>query len=127
MGWHARLNSFALSYAHVISNSAGLIGAVQLDSVTASFRQQITKALGASLGGAYAQNNVLGSGLIKNNGHSLSGSAGLQQQLGQHLAIYLGYDRIHQSYENVQVISQTPDTNRESISISYQFSRPLGR
>lgn len=128
LGWQGRLNSFALSYMHVISGGGGLMGAVQLDSATASARQRITRTLSASLTGGYAQNNVIGSGLnATSDGHTISGTVSLQQQIGQRLGVQLGYTRLHQSYSNVAVLSATPDTNRVFVSISYQFSRALGR
>ncbi len=128
LGWQGRLNSVALSYTHVVASGSGLASAVQLDSATVSGRQQITKTLNASLTAGYAQNNVVGSGFIQNNdGHTLSGTASLQQQIGQHLSVQLGYTRLHQSYSNVAVLSTAPNTNRAFVSISYQFSRPLGR
>ena len=128
LGWQARLTSFAISYAHVISGGGGLGGAVQQDSGTISVRQQITKRLNGSVTGAYAQNNVIaGAQLGVQNGHSVSGSASLHQGIGEHLEFGLEYTRIHQSYSNIQAISAIPDTNHEAISISYQFSRPLGR
>jgi hypothetical protein len=128
LGWQGRLNSFALAYTHIISGGGGLIGAVQLDSATASVRQQITKTLGATVSGGYAQNDVLGTSMLGiTSGHSISGTASLQQLIGPHLMAQLGYTRLHQNYSNVEVISVTPDTNREFVSISYQFSKPLGR
>ena len=128
LGWQAHSTTLALSYEHIISSGGGLIGAVQLDSGTLSARQRITRSLNASVAGGYSQNNVIGSeALGGQNGHSISGSAFLQQMIGQHLSVQLGYTRVHQSYSNVQAISAAPDTNRESISIAYQFSRPLGR
>lgn len=128
IGWQAHLTSFALSYLHVISSGGGLAGAVKLDSATMSMRQQITRGLSASLAGGYAQNNVIGSELLGlENGHTISGTALLQQLIGQHVNVGLGYTRLHQSYAGVQAISSFPDTNREFVSISYQFSRPLGR
>jgi hypothetical protein len=128
ISWQGRLNSLAVSYSHIISGGGGLVGAVQMNSASASIRQQITRSLSGSLAGAYAQNDVLGSALPRaNNGHTVSGTASLQQQFGQHLALQLGYTRLHQSYSGVPVLSLTPDTNREFVSVSYQFSRPLGR
>jgi hypothetical protein len=127
-GWQGRLTSLALSYTHIISGGGGLMGAVHLDSATTSLRQQITRGLSASLAGAYAQNDVLGALLPgTNGGHSFSGTASLQQQVGERLNLQLGYSRIHQDYSNVAVISTTPNTNREFVSVSYQFSRALGR
>lgn len=128
LGWQGRLNTFAISYAHIIASSGGLIGAVRMDSATASAGQRITKTLSGTLSGGYAQNDVLGnlaSGVV--NGHSISGTASVQQQLSQRLDVQLGYTRIHQSYSSVAVLSTTPNTNREFISLSYQFSKALGR
>lgn len=128
LSWQGRLTTLALSYSHVISGGGGLFGAVHMDSGTASIRQQITRRLSASLAGGYAQNNMLGSILAGgNNGHTVSGTASLQQQFGEHISMELGYTRLHQSYSNVPVLSLTPNTNREFVSVSYHFSRPLGR
>jgi hypothetical protein len=128
LNWQSRLTSFALSYAHLIAGGGGLIGAVQSDSATVSLRQQITRTLAGSVAGLYAQNNILGGAALgASNGHSISGTASLQQQFGQHLSLQLGYTRIHQDYSTVAVLAANPDTNREFVSISYQFARPLGR
>jgi hypothetical protein len=128
VSFQARLTSFALSYAHVIAGGGGLIGAVQMDSGSATLRQQITKTLSGSVTGFYAQNDILGGAALgASNGHSVSGTASLQQQFGQHLNLQLGYTRLHQDYSTVAVLAANPNTNREFASISYQFSRPLGR
>lgn len=128
LNWQGRLNSFAVSYAHTIASGGGLLGAVQLDSASASARQQILKTLSASVTATYAQNDILGSALLgAANGHSVSGTASLQQLIGQHVNVQLGYTRLHQSYSNVGIISATPNTNREFVAISYQFSKALGR
>jgi hypothetical protein len=128
LSWQGRLTSFALSYSHMISGGGGLIGAVQMDSAAASVRQQITRTLSGSFSGQYTQNYGLGGELSgTSNGHTISGSAYLQRTFGPHLNLQLGYTRLHQNYSNVAILSLTPDTNRESISLSYQFSRPLGR
>ena len=80
------------------------------------------------MAGGYAQNDVLSSALFGGNGgHTISGTASLQKQVGEHINLQLGYTRLHQSYSNVPVLSLNPDTNREFVSVSYQFSRPLGR
>lgn len=128
LGWQGKRNSCAVGYTHIISSGGGLVGAVQLDSVTASARQQITRTLSATVSGGYAQNDVIGSPLLgQSSGDSTSGTASLQQLIGQRVSVQLGFTRIHQNYSNVAVLSATPDTNRLFVSISYQFSRPLGR
>ena len=128
LSWQGKLNNVAVSYSHVISSGGGLIGAVQMNSATASFRQQITRYLSGSVSGGYTENQVLATALATgSNGHSASGTASLQQQLGPHINLQLGYTRLHQVYSNVPILAASPDTNREFVSISYQFSRPLGR
>jgi hypothetical protein len=128
MGWQGQKTSLALSYSHIISGGGGLMGAVQMSSVGASLGQQFTSRLNGSIGFGYTKNDVLGSALAaSSNGRSFSGTASLQQQLGQHLNMQLGYTRLHQDYTGVAVLAANPDTNREFVSLSYQFSRPLGR
>ncbi|MGP0020227.1 MAG: hypothetical protein ACLPHP_16775 [Candidatus Sulfotelmatobacter sp.] len=130
INWQGQFTSLAVSYTHTIASGGGLIGAVEMNAANASIRQQIAKALTASLSGGYFQNTVLGNlpqvVAGSTNGHSISGTAALQRMFGEHLNVQLGYTRIHQTY-NVAAISTTPDTNREFVSLAYQFSRPLGR
>jgi hypothetical protein len=128
LSWQGHLSSLAISYAHLISSGGGLIGAVKTDNFSASIRQQLRRTLNATVGGGYADNDILAAApQAGGNGHTISGTASLQQQFGQHLNVQLGYTRLHQDYSTVAVLAATPDTNREFISISYQFSRPLGR
>jgi hypothetical protein len=128
LNWQGRLTALAFSYAHVIANGGGLIGAVKMDSANASLHQQLTRRLSATVGGGYAQNDVLtATPLFSENGHTVSGTAILQQMFRQHWNLQLGYTRLHEDYGTVAVLAQTPNTNREFISISYQFARPLGR
>jgi hypothetical protein len=128
IGWQGRLTNVAVSYSHMISNGGGLIGAVKLDSATASIRQQMTRTLSGSIAGGYAQSNVLGSALLGNDdGHTISATASLQQQFRERVSLQLGYTRLHQDYSGVAVLAETPNTNREFVSISYRFYRPLGR
>ena len=128
LGWQGSLSSMAVSYSHGISGGGGLSGAVRMDSASASVQRTITRSLTGSISGAYVQNDVLSSVFSGgNNGHTVSGTASLQKQFGEHISLQFGYSRLHQSYSNVEVLATTPDTNREFVSVSYQFSRPLGR
>lgn len=128
LGWQGHLHSFAMSYSHVISGGSGLFGAVHMDSASTSLRQQFTRTIGGSVTGSYVENDVIGSILAgAYSGHSLSGTVSVQKQFHQHVSLQLGYTRLHQDYSDVPVLSQTPNTNSEFVSLSYQFSRPLGR
>ena len=128
LSWQGRMSSLAVTYSHMISSGGGLIGAVQMDSASASVRQQFSRTFSGSVSGGYDQNDVLGAAsLASSSGHTLSGTASVQKEFGQHMSVQLGYTRLHQDYSTVAVLASTPNTNREFVSISYQFSRPLGR
>jgi hypothetical protein len=126
VNWQGRFTSAAVSYSHAISGGSGLIGAVRLDQATAITRLQFSRTLRSSFAGSYANNNMIGTSLVASNGHTFSATAALQRDLAEHLRLDLGYTRLHQTY-NIPLFSATPDTNREFISISYDFARPLGR
>lgn len=129
LSWQGELTNVALSYSHSISGGGGLSGAVNMDSANLSLRRQLTRTLNASFSGGYTQNKVLESPLFggSNNGHTLAGTGSLSKQLGEHLNLQLGYTRLHQDYSNVAVLASTPTTNRGFVTVSYTFSRPLGR
>jgi len=128
LSWQGHRSTLAVSYAHLISSGGGLIGAVRMDNASASIRQQLSRRLSASVNGGYVQNDLLAAAPLGSNyGHTVSGTAALQQQFGQHLNLQLGYTRLHQDYSTVAVLAATPNTNREFVSISYQFSKALGR
>jgi len=126
LDWEGRLLSAALNYSHVVSGGSGLIGAVRLDNASASVRVQFSPNLTASVAGFYANNRVLGYSVGALNGHTNSATVALERALGQHLVAQLGYTRLHQTY-NIPLIAEAPNTNREFFSLSYSFTRPLGR
>jgi hypothetical protein len=128
MSWQGRLTSLALSCSRAVNSGGGLAGAVEATSASASLRRQLTRSLSASMAASYADNSVLDAlPALNTSGHTISGSASMQRQFGQHLNLQLQYMRLHQSYSDVAVLSTVPDRNRGSITISYQFARPLGR
>ena len=79
MNWQGQFTSVAVSYSHMIASGGGLIGAVKTDAASASIRQQISRALSASLSGGYAQNTVVGSlsqtTVASSNGHTYFGNS----------------------------------------------------
>jgi len=128
LSWQGRLTTLAVSGSHLMSSGGGLGAAVHLNSVTPSIRRQIFKTLTGTVSGGYSENDVLGTFLGAGyNGHSIFGTAEVEQLIGPRLSVRLGYTRLHQTYAGVPAIALNPDTNREFIAVSYHFSRPLGR
>jgi hypothetical protein len=127
-GWQGKLTSFAASYSQTVNDGGGLSGAVHASSVNASLNRQLARKLSGSIGASYSNNSVLAaSPTFNTGGHTISGNASVQRQLGQRFNLQLQYTRVHQSYSDVAVISAIPDQNRVAVNISYHFIRPLGR
>ena len=129
MGWQGRRTSFAASYARIVTGAGGLLGAYHSNSATASASWQMAHHWNIGTSGSYAiYRNVTPFFFLSNpGGHTISGTVSVQRAVGEHLSLQAGYTRMHQSYEGIAAVSTFPDTNREFISISYHFARPLGR
>lgn len=124
--WQGQRTGVAVSYSHSISSGGGLSTAVHLDDASAVVRQQFTRNLTGSLTGFYANNNLIGPAALSSNGHTLGLTAAAARSFGEHWTVQLGYTRMHLNYA-IPVIAGAPDTNREFVSVSYNFTRPLGR
>ncbi len=129
MGWQGTRTSFAASYSQGITGGGGLLGAYHSRSANATARWQMARTWTASASGAYSINKTVNALLITGEpgGHSVSGSATLDHPIGEQYSIAFHYDRIHQSYDEIAVIAANPDSDRETISITWHFQRPLGR
>ena len=129
VGWQARHTNLAASYSRMVSGGGGLLGAFHSNTANLSLRQQLSKNWNAQASGAYSIYKTVTPlfFLSTPGGHGISGSASVQRKLGQHLSAEAGYTRLYQTYSNIAAISTAPNTNREWVSISYQFARPLGR
>jgi hypothetical protein len=128
VGWQGLHTSLAASYSHTISDGGGLGGAVHSSTASASLRQQFTRTLSAGVGANYFISTVLDPLISSvNSGHTVSGNVELQRSFGQHFNLGIGYMRMHQSYGNILAISTAPNRDQVTVSLAYQFRRPLGR
>jgi hypothetical protein len=128
VGWQGQRTSFALSAGRTVSAGGGLQGAVNMENATAFIRRQLTKAWIGGLSAYYENSLLLTSQLsATNGGHSISGTLSLHRQIRETLALELAYTRLHQSYPNVTAVSAVPNVNRVWLSLSYQFTRLIGR
>ena len=129
MGWQSGRASFAAGYSQSVTGAGGLLGAYHTRSASASVRWQLAHTWTAGASGSYSINKSVSSMLptAAGNGHSVSGSATLQHPIRGHVSVTLNYDRAHQSYGEVAAIAANPDVDRVSISITWDFLRPLGK
>jgi hypothetical protein len=128
-GWQRRSTNLVASYSRTVTGGVGLPGAFDSNSANASVRWQITRAWIIESGASYAINKNITPlfSPYSPGGHTISGTASLQYSLSDHFRAEFGYIRLHQSYSGIAVISTAPDSNREFVSVTYQFTRALGR
>ena len=128
LGWQSERTALAASYSHAITGGGGLIGASRADGANAFVRQMLSKRWQASVAGGYVDNRIIEvSALPNTSGHSITGSVAVQHQMTSQLAVQAGYTRLRQQYDDVPAISLHPDTNREWVTVSYLFTKALGR
>ena len=128
-GWHTSRANFATSFSRAIVAGGGILGAYNADTANATFGWQVAHSWTTGLGASYSNlknaTPLLSQGVP--GGYTVSGIASIQHPMGEHLVVNFGYERLHQSFSGIQVISQEPDTDREFVSLSYQLKRPLGQ
>jgi hypothetical protein len=128
LGWQGLHTSFALSYSRLVTEGEGIIGAYNSNSANVSGRWQISLGWMINLGGDYSDFATVARSFAGSlpGGHTLSGTASVGRQLGQHLSLTIRYQRLHQDFE-IPAIVNDPNSSLESGSIAYHFSTPLGR
>jgi hypothetical protein len=127
-GWQGQRTSLRLNGLRRVSDGGGLLAAVRLTSVDGAVRRQLTRFSTVGIGGLYGDSNSL-SGTTEARLKTASGSAFWEQQLGRMFALTLGYARDHQNGtgNGSSVTVGDVDHNRAWVTLSYNFTRPLGR
>ncbi len=126
--WQGEHTSAVVALSQSISPGGGLVTAVRGITSSASLRHQFSKNLVGTISEVYNDNNVVESLILfSNGGRTLSTGASLERTIKKQLTVQVGYTRLDESYNNIQVISNNPSQNRGWMAISYSFERPLGR
>ena len=98
-----------------------------LNSVEGGIRRQLAKTTAVHLNAMYGHNRELGSFTTGTPLNSASGTVGLEQQMGANFMLRLDYGRDYQTGNTTSNTVGSVNHNRGTISISYNFTRPMGR
>ncbi len=106
-----------------------MLGAFHSNAANGHARWQVAKAWALEATAGYEVHKNVEALFASSNpgGHTVTGAISVQRAFGEHIVAEAGYQRQHQSYGTIAVISALPDSDREYVSVSYQFQRPLGR
>lgn len=129
LDWQAKHATIVATYSRMVSAGSGLLGVFDSDNANLSVRWRLARDLRVGAAGNYsATRNIVPSISIFNpGGHSISASPSIAYTISDQLELEAGYDRLHQKYDGVAILTNNPDSNREYVSLSYQFKRTLGR
>jgi hypothetical protein len=129
VGMQQHLWSMAVNYSHNVTAGGGLPGAYREESVHGFYRRELTPTWDINVSGIYALNTNITPKfpLAEPGGHTMTIGVSAEHRLTRSLTCTAGYDRMQESYSGVGALSQFPNSNREYGSITWQFSRPLGR
>lgn len=127
-GWQGRHTSFAASYLRSVTGGGGLVGVFQSNTAAAFARWKLARAWSTTAAANYSINKdeTPSSFISSGGGHGVGGSVSAQHQLSDRFKVEFGYSLLHQSYNGIPVISNSPNINREYVSFSYSFARALG-
>jgi hypothetical protein len=129
LGWQGMHTGFAAGYSRSISGGGGLFGAYRTDGANGSFHWRMSQTWTADLGAAYYETKSVTPLLSLNtgNGHSVTGNVRIGHSFTDHLSANFEYDRVHQDYAGIESVALNPNSNRETVSLSWQFTRPVGQ
>jgi hypothetical protein len=126
--WQGQHTSINAEFVRRVSDGGGVQGVVFLNSASGGVRRQITRSTALSFSGGYSTNDPLpgstaGIGLLK----TATGSIGVSRRLGAHFGLDLNYTRAYQEPAAGASVALPAYQNRGAVTLSYDFSRPLGR
>jgi hypothetical protein len=129
IGWQRSRTNFVASYLRTVTGGLGLAGVFDSYGANASVGWQIARTWTVGSAASYSNNTNVALSFPSSTpgGQTVSGTASVQHSMSEHLNMELGYAHFHQNYIGIAPLSSAPDSNREYISISYRFTRPLGR
>jgi hypothetical protein len=129
IGWQRSRSNLIASYSRSVTAGGGLLGAYNASNADGSARWLFARNWVAGAGFDYAILKNVTPVITSTNvgGHRVVGNVLVNRTLGEHFGFEIGYDRLHQSYGGIAILATNPDTNREYVSVSYQFRKPLGR
>jgi hypothetical protein len=131
LGWQRQRTNLSASFSHVVTGAGGLIGTYHSNVGGLNARVAVSRTWSAEAHVDYMQFKNVHPNAAQftgyPGGHTIAGGVGVQHRITERIYMEAGYQHFHQTYGTIAVASSFLGSNRAFGSISYQFSRPLGR
>ena len=129
-GWQTLRANVAANYSHMVTGAGGLVGTYHSDTAGLSASFAFSRMWSAGANVAYTLFNNVSPDLVGpygTGGNGIFGGVHFDRRITERINAQAGYGHFHQDYAEIPSAATYPDSNRVSISITYQFNRPLGR
>jgi hypothetical protein len=130
-GWQKERTSVTAGYSRQVSNGSGILGAVRLQNIHAALRRELIPGWAATLGVTHGSNGslTLTSSSSATSIKTTSVGASVERNIGRSLGFQIGYfhDIQNQSGSSDPLQNFDANRNRFSVTLSYQWAKPLGR
>jgi len=129
IAWQGQRTSFTASFGRTVMEVPGLFGAEESTTGSASARWRASRNWSLSCNADYGIQKSVGlvSLLTSQDGHRISGVITAGRSFRDRFELNFGYDRMHESYSGITTLANAPDSDRTFATLSYRFTRPLGR
>ena len=129
IAWQQKRTNLTAAYAHTVTSGGGLLGTYDSSSLIGNARWRLARTWTVGASGSYFVSRNATSFQYSSypSGHSVLGSILLQHKISERMNAQVGYSRLNQSYNEISSIANNPDDNRVLVSLSWFFTRPLGR
>lgn len=129
-GWRDLRTSLSAGYSRTISDGGGVLGAVRLENVHASFRREFVPGWAAAITASHGTNDSLTLPLAVSASSVNTTSVGvsLERNVGKSIGLRMGYSHDFQQQFGLPAPDTTQDAhrNRFFVTLSYQWAKPLG-
>ncbi len=125
--WTGKRTVFLGTLVDRVSDGGGLFGVSRFKAVTGDVRRRLGPRLTAGLGLSYGTTSALGLSSSFSSSTTLSATSSLSWSVSQHVGLELRYARQRQGGYSSSILLPPGDHNLFYVSLTYQFTRPLGR
>ena len=120
-----RRGAMVLNYSHAVSDGGGVTGAVVLNAGSAHFDWKLSPNWSLKMDLMAADNQLLAVKMGAVDFRSYSATLGFGRRIYKNASMNLFFERLNQTGSIIGLSSG--NHNLAGVSISYDFSRPIGR
>ncbi len=125
--WHGKRTALRTTWVRRLNDGAGLFGASRFQSANGELRRQLARRWAVGLGVGFGSTSALGLAPSSAAYRTLSATGSVSYALAEHLSFGFRYGRLHQIGQGNLLSNRFADHDQFSVSLAYEFARPMGR